>query len=98
MEGPVTDDPLQELMEQLGGAVYQSLSDAPVMAEAIDDIKRAGYTVALSVDVTFSPSSRNGDLPEPRSNAEAVQPQTKPSELTLNDRDEVFLRALNIAV
>ena len=45
---------MQDLMQQLGDAVHKSLEGSEPMAVILDDIKRAGYAVELSVDAKFS--------------------------------------------
>ena len=83
-------------MEQLGDAVHRTLSDSNTMADVLDDIKQAGYSVSLSVDATFSEPSGEADFQEAPVAVEAL-PHTTRDGLPLTDNDESFLRALRIA-
>ncbi len=83
---------MQALMAQLGDAVHKSLEGSEPMAAILDDIKRAGYAVELSVDAKFS-SDEDDD------SAEAVGSTAvnrTSADLSLSDVDRLFLRALNI--
>ena len=94
----MSDQQLKGLMEQLGDAVHRTLSDSTTMADVLDDIKLAGYSVSLSVDATFSEPSGGTDFQETPAHAETPIPQTNGVSLPLTDNDESFLRALRIAV
>ena len=94
----MSDQRLKGLMEQLGDAVHRTLSDSSTMADVLDDIKQAGYSVSLSVDATFSEPSGEANFQETPADAETPIPQTNGTGLPLTDSDESFLRALRIAV
>ncbi len=94
----MNDQRLKGLMEQLGDAVHRTLSDSTTMADVLDDIKQAGYSVSLSVDATFSDPSRGTDYQQTPAHAETPIPQTNRACLSLTDSDQSFLRALRIAV
>ena len=94
----MTDHRLKGLMEQLGDAVHRTLSDSCTMADVLDDIKQAGYSVSLSVDATFSEPSGRTDFQETPAEAETPIPQMIGTGLPLTEGDESFLRALRIAV
>ena len=97
-EGAVSDQRLKGLMEQLGDAVHRTLSDSSTMAEVLDDINQAGYSVSLSVDATFSEPSGGADIQEAPADTETPIPQTNGATLRLTDSDESFLRALRVAI
>ena len=97
VEDTVSDQQLKGLMEQLGDAVHRTLSDSNTMADVLDDIKQAGYSVSLSVDATFSEPSGEADFQEAPVAAETPIPHTTRDGLPLTDNDESFLRALRIA-
>ena len=44
------EDRLKELMQELGNAINESLSDSDRIAAAIGEIKRAGYDVFLVLE------------------------------------------------
>src|SRR4030081_2503463 len=61
-EGPL-EERLKELMQELGNAINESLSDSDRIAGAIGDIKRAGYDVFLVLEATigFNRRDENAD-------------------------------------
>ena len=58
MKGLHLDDRLKELMQDLGNAINESLSDSDRIAEAIGEIKRAGYDVFLVLEATIGFNKR----------------------------------------
>ena len=96
------DEPLKHLMQELGNAINDSLSESDRIAEAIGEIKRAGYDVFLVLEATigFNRRDENEDEAEP---AETSEEQPKRFEATtgkikFTSQDHRFLRALKIAV
>ena len=53
------DEPLKNLMQDLGNAINDSLSELDRIAEAIGEIKRAGYDVFLVLEATIGFDKRN---------------------------------------
>ena len=47
------DEHLKELMQELGNAINESLSDSDRIAAAIGEIKREGYDVFLVLEATI---------------------------------------------
>ncbi len=94
----MSDHQLKGLMEQLGDAVHETLSNSNTMADVLDDIKLAGYSVSLSVDATFSEPSGATEPLETQEDIATPVPQMSGGGLSLTDTDESFLRALRIAV
>jgi hypothetical protein len=97
------EEPLKHLMQELGNAINDSLSESDRIAEAIGEIKRAGYDVFLVLEATigFNRRDENGeeedeDQPEvaeePKRNYEAT------GKIKFTTQDHRFLRALKIAV
>ena len=97
------DEPLKHLMQELGNAINDSLSESDRIAEAIGEIKRAGYDVFLVLEATIGFNRRDesgdeeGDLEmsnaeEPKRTFEAT------GKIKLTTQDHRFLRALKIAV
>ncbi|HEY1218569.1 MAG: hypothetical protein ABSE42_23350 [Bryobacteraceae bacterium] len=102
------DEPLKHLMQELGNAINDSLSESDRIAEAIGEIKRAGYDVFLVLEATIGFNRRDdsadeegeqedGDDPirdreEPKRTFEAT------GKIKLTSQDHRFLRALKIAV
>ena len=96
------DEPLKHLMQELGNAINDSLSDSDRIAEAIGEIKRAGYDVFLVLEATIGFNRRN-ESEEDEEPAETVEEQPKRSfeatgKIKLTSQDHRFLRALKIAV
>ena len=51
--GESVEEPLKHLMQELGNAINDSLSESDRIAEAIGEIKRAGYDVFLVLEATI---------------------------------------------
>jgi len=96
-------------MQELGNAINEALSDSERIAEAIGDIRHAGYDVFLVLEATIGFNKRE-DADEETSNAPSTQQQagesapTKRSQkastgkIKLTSQDQKFLRALKISV
>ena len=89
-------------MQDLGNAINESLSDSERIAEAIGEIKRAGYDVFLVLEATIGFNKREDESDESASGEEAMTEE--PQEIATNGRvrfttqDQRFLKALRIAV
>jgi hypothetical protein len=89
-------------MQELGNAINDSLSESDRIAEAIGEIKKAGYDVFLVLEATIGfnrrdESSENDEeetevSEEPKRNFEAT------GKIKFTSQDHRFLRALKIAV
>ena len=89
-------------MQELGNAINDSLSESDRIAEAIGEIKRAGYDVFLVLEATigFNRRDENSDADEdeievtdePKRSFEAA------GKIKFTSQDHRFLRALKIAV
>jgi hypothetical protein len=84
-------------MQELGNAINDSLSDSDRIAEAIGEIKRAGYDVFLVLEATigFNKRDENDETVE-------AEPEKRTFESTgrikFTSQDHRFLKALKIAV
>ncbi|MBZ5583132.1 MAG: hypothetical protein LAQ30_13195 [Acidobacteriia bacterium] len=91
-------------MQELGNAINDSLSESDRIAEAIGEIKRAGYDVFLVLEATigFNRRDEDSDEDEADENIEITEEEPKKFETTgkikLTSQDQRFLRALKIAV
>ncbi len=100
------EEKLKELMQELGNAINESLSDSDRIAAAIGEIKKAGYDVFLVLEATIGFNKReesDGDeTGDSTSDAETQTPPKRKFESTgkikLTSQDHKFLRALKIAV
>jgi hypothetical protein len=94
------EEPLKHLMQELGNAINDSLSESDRIAEAIGEIKRAGYDVFLVLEATIGFNRRNEG--EDDEQVEIVDEPKRSFESTgkikFTSQDHRFLRALKIAV
>ena len=97
------DDKLKELMQELGNAINESLSDSDRIAGAIGEIKRAGYDVFLVLEATigFNKREDDGDVEADEANGSDASVPTSyefNGKIRLTTQDQKFLRALKISV
>jgi hypothetical protein len=105
LEGDIVEEPLKQLMQELGNAINDSLSESDRIAEAIGEIKRAGYDVFLVLEATIGFNRRDeGEEEEEQEQIETSdEPQPKRTfeatgKIKFTSQDHRFLRALKIAV
>jgi hypothetical protein len=98
------EERLKELMQELGNAINESLSDSDRIAAAIGEIKRAGYDVFLVLEATIGFNKRE-ENEEGEDSSETLEienpPETgrrKVGKIKLTSQDQKFLRALKISV
>jgi hypothetical protein len=104
------EERLKELMQDLGNAINESLSDSERIAAAIGEIKRAGYDVFLVLEATIGFNKRDENSDE---DGEAAYDESEPGDgekhtirsqadmsgkFNFSTQDQKFLRALKIAV
>ena len=95
------DDRLKELMQELGNAINESLSDSERIAASIGEIKQAGYDVFLVLEATIGFNKRDENADEEDDSMEAdseVQEFQTGNKIKWTSQDHKFLRALKIAV
>lgn len=91
-------------MNELGSAINESLSDSDRIAEAIGEIKRAGYDVFLVLEATIGFNKRDEDGSDDEDGFEELTSDSQSSvtesiaRFRWTSQDEKFLRALKIAV
>lgn len=91
------EERLKSLMQDLGNAINESLSDSERIAEAIGEIKRAGYDVFLVLEATIGFNKRDEEgsdeelADEPREVAAS-------GKVRFTTQDQRFLKALRITV
>ena len=92
-------------MQELGNAINDSLSESDRIAEAIGEIKKAGYDVFLVLEATigFNRRNENGDEEDEAEEIEITEEEPKAvfesaGKIKLTTQDHRFLRALKIAV
>jgi hypothetical protein len=93
------DDRLKELMQELGNAINESLSDSDRIAAAIGEIKRAGYDVFLVLEATIGFNKRDESADDDIEGAETEAPRFESAgRIKLTTQDQKFLKALKIAI
>lgn len=101
------DDQLKDLMQELGNAINESLSDSDRIAAAIGEIKRSGYDVFLVLEATIGFNKRTegseDEQAEPQEDVEMEAPPKKTrrklgGKISLTSQDQKFLRALKISI
>ena len=95
------DDKLKELMQELGNAINESLSDSDRIAGAIGEIKRAGYDVFLVLEATIGFNKREDEENHLDDDTETSSPPVhfeSTGKIRLTSQDQKFLRALKISV
>ncbi|HEY3740316.1 MAG TPA: hypothetical protein VGL53_10750 [Bryobacteraceae bacterium] len=102
------EERLKNLMQELGNAINESLSDSERIAEAIGEIKRAGYDVFLVLEATIGFNKRDGSEDEesatpattttPEAPARRERGTHSAGKIKLTSQDQKFLKALKIAV
>lgn len=93
-------------MQELGNAINEALSDSERIAEAIGDIRQAGYDVFLVLEATIGFNKREESDEEEATDTVATEsdaPEPKRSSKTsgkikLTNQDQKFLRALKISI
>ncbi len=90
------DERLKELMQELGNAINESLSESERIAAAIGEIKEAGYDVFLVLEATIGFNRRkDGSDLESEETPQSLEP---PRKIRWTSQDHKFLRALKISV
>jgi hypothetical protein len=99
------EEKLKELMQELGNAINESLSDSDRIAAAIGEIKRAGYDVFLVLEATIGFNKRDESGEETDEEMEAADSEAPPKrkfestgKIKLTSQDQKFLKALKIAI
>jgi hypothetical protein len=89
-------------MQELGNAINESLSDSDRIAEAIGEIRKAGYDVFLVLEATIGFNKRDEqDDDQDSGNEDAAAPIRhfeSTGKIKLTSQDQKFLRALKISV
>src|SRR5260370_40130971 len=103
--GSAGEEKLKDLMQELGNATNESISDCDRIAAAIGEIKRAGYDVFLVLEATIGFNKREEGDTEAPDEGEAVELESTPesgrrklNKIKLTSQDHKFLRALKISI
>lgn len=88
------DEHLKKLMQDLGIAINDALSDSPEVTEAIETVREAGYDVFLVLEATIGVRKRV-DAPDTAEGGGEIVDGVR---LEVNDQDVKFLKSLKIRV
>ena len=103
-KGPNLEERLKSLMQDLGNAINESLSDSDRIAEAIGEIKGAGYDVFLVLEATIGFNKReegkdgNSGKDAGGSAVGEAPGSTSLGKVRFTTQDQRFLKALRITV
>lgn len=102
-KGEILDERLKELMQELGNAINESLSDSDRIAGAIGEIKRAGYDVFLVLEATIGFNKREDGEDDSEGDERHREPEQplhfeSTGKVRLTSQDQKFLRALKISI
>ena len=93
------EERLKALMQELGNAINETLSDSDRIAEAIGEIKQAGYDFFLVLEATIGFNKRDEESGEGiEQDADSPRTFETTGKIKLTTQDHKFLRALKIAV
>jgi hypothetical protein len=91
------EDRLKSLMHDLGNAINDSLSDSDRIAEAIGEIRQAGFDVFLVLEATIGFNRREDKSQAPSITAGEAE-KVSAGKMRFTTQDHRFLKALKIAV
>jgi len=89
------EDRLKTLMHDLGNAINDSLSESDRIAEAIGEIRQAGFDVFLVLEATIGFNRREDMKPTPE---QVEVEKVAAGRMRFTTQDHRFLKALKIAV
>ena len=89
------DQNLKKRIKNLGEAINESLSESQPIAEAISDIKEAGYDVFLVLEATIGFTKQDEETEE-RPAMVAASGSTREPQFQVTAQDMKFLKSLKI--
>lgn len=93
------EEHLKDMMQELGNAINESLSESDRIAAAIGEIKHAGYEVFLVLEATIGFNKRE-EQEDAGTDAEAPRVpslEVSTARIKWTSQDQKFLKALKIA-
>ena len=96
------EEHLKDMMQELGNAINESLSESERISAAIGEIKRAGYEVFLVLEATIGfnkcedAADEEDHEGEPASKLSGLE--FRAARIKWTSQDQKFLRALKITV
>jgi hypothetical protein len=99
IEGSVLNQKLRKLVQQLGEAIHESVSESPQIAGVVADIRRQGFEVMLMLEATIGlnevEEQPEGALDTSRADDGPAEPQEQG---TFTAQDLHFLKSLRISI
>jgi len=92
------EDRLKTLMHGLGNAINESLAESDRIAEAIGEIRQAGFDVFLVLEATIGFDRREDNTPAAEERGKAEPDKVTVGKTRFTTQDHRFLKALKIAV
>ena len=86
---------LRSLIQQLGDAIHESVSESEQISEVVQDIRRQGFDVLLMLEATIG---LNEVELQPASSGKAEETEVDAGGETFSKQDVNFLRSLRISV
>jgi hypothetical protein len=96
--GPAVEEHLKDMMQELGNAINESLSESDRIAAAISEIKRAGYEVFLVLEATIGFNKREAGDDAAFEEPGTPNLEVRAARMKWTSQDQKFLKALKIAV
>ncbi len=82
------DPKLKKLMQELGNAINESLSNSEAIAEAIEAIKRTGYDVFIVLEAAIGFNERvKSDREQIEKKKTGASPSKPPIEFRISEQD-----------
>ena len=104
------DDRMKQLLRELGHAINDSVSDSERIAEAIANIRAAGFEIVLKLDATIALAHRPAhdakmtsqdrrflEALHIRVDEEALEEESPPAKIEITPQDIKFLKSLKIS-
>jgi hypothetical protein len=95
--GAIVDKRLKSLMEQLGEAINNSLSDSDQIADVITRIKDGGYDVFLVLEATVGFNERDEGEEPAAADERVAEPRRSTADFQVTSQDVEFLKSLRIS-
>jgi uncharacterized protein (UPF0335 family) len=86
---------LRSLIQQLGEAIHESVSESEQISEVVQDIRKQGFDVLLMLEATIG---LNEVELQPSSEVKAPEIEVDADSQTFSKQDVHFLRSLRISV
>ncbi len=105
------DDNLKALLRELGHAINDSVADSEKIAEAIANVRAAGYDIVLKLDATIGLAQRSSQESKMTTNdrrfleslhirvdEEVMDEQVESGKVEITPQDIKFLKSLKISI